>query len=105
MPTVAPIGYSLCRVSIITGMLSIILTIPGLKRAYRRKKPTLDRRLIRKLFKTDWVVYAKPAFGGPEVVLRYFGRYTHCVAISNHRWFPSMASASPSAGKITPTAT
>jgi hypothetical protein len=31
------------------------------------------------------VVYAKPAFGGPLQVLRYLGRYTHRVAISNHR--------------------
>jgi hypothetical protein len=31
------------------------------------------------------VVYAKPAFGGPKQVLRYLGRYTHRVAISNHR--------------------
>jgi hypothetical protein len=31
------------------------------------------------------VVYAKPSFGGPEHVLRYLGRYTHRVAISNHR--------------------
>jgi hypothetical protein len=33
----------------------------------------------------DWVVYAKPAFGGPMQVLRYLGRYTHRIAISNHR--------------------
>ena len=33
----------------------------------------------------DWVVYAKPAFGGPTHVLRYLGRYTHRVAISNQR--------------------
>lgn len=32
-----------------------------------------------------WVVYAKPPFGGPEKVLDYLGRYTHRVAISNHR--------------------
>jgi hypothetical protein len=31
------------------------------------------------------VVYAKPPFGGPEYVLQYLGRYTHRVAISNHR--------------------
>ena len=37
------------------------------------------------LFHTDWVVYAKPAFGGASAVLRYLGRYTHRVAISNHR--------------------
>ena len=32
-----------------------------------------------------WVVYAKPPFGGPEAVLAYLSRYTHRVAISNHR--------------------
>lgn len=37
------------------------------------------------LRKTDWVVYAKPPFGGPEAVLTYLSRYTHRVAISNHR--------------------
>jgi len=35
--------------------------------------------------KIDWVVYAKPPFGGPEPVLKYLGRYTHRVAISNQR--------------------
>jgi hypothetical protein len=35
--------------------------------------------------KTDWVVYAKPPFGGPEQVLKYLARYTHRSAISNHR--------------------
>lgn len=35
--------------------------------------------------KIDWVVYAKPPFGGPEAVLAYLSRYTHRVAISNHR--------------------
>ncbi len=33
----------------------------------------------------DWVVYAKPPFGGPKQVLKYLARYTHRVAISNHR--------------------
>src|SRR6202047_2916536 len=40
---------------------------------------------LRPLFRKDWVVYAKRPFGGPEHVLRYLGRYTHRVAISNHR--------------------
>ena len=35
--------------------------------------------------RTDWVVYAKPPFGGPELVLKYLARYTHRVAISNAR--------------------
>jgi hypothetical protein len=37
------------------------------------------------LRKTEWVVYAKRPFGGPEQVLAYLSRYTHRVAISNHR--------------------
>jgi hypothetical protein len=37
------------------------------------------------LRKTEWVVYAKPPFGGPEAVLAYLSRYTHRVAISNSR--------------------
>lgn len=42
-------------------------------------------RLRRRLYQKDWVVYAKAPFGGPEQVFRYLGRYTHRVAISNHR--------------------
>ena len=37
------------------------------------------------LRKIEWVVYAKPPFGGPEAVLAYLNRYTHRVAISNNR--------------------
>ena len=40
---------------------------------------------LRPLFRQDWVAYCKPPFGGPEHVLRYLGRHTHRVAISNHR--------------------
>ena len=40
---------------------------------------------LRTLFRHDWVVYAKRPFGGPEHVLHYRARYTHRVAISNHR--------------------
>ena len=61
--------------------------LAGLRRAYQRKKLTCSgfRSLAHTLFRQDWVVYAKAAFGGPEAVLRYLGRYTHRVAISNHR--------------------
>ena len=37
------------------------------------------------LRKTEWVVYAKRPFGGPEAVLAYLSRYTHRIAISNSR--------------------
>ena len=71
--------------------------VAGLKRAFRRKKlrfygaclPLADEaafgRFLRTLFREDWVVYAKRPFGGPEHVLHYLARYTHRVAISNHR--------------------
>jgi hypothetical protein len=41
--------------------------------------------LLWQLAQKDWVVYAKPPFGGAEHVLNYLARYTHRVAISNHR--------------------
>lgn len=71
--------------------------LAGLKRLHRRKQlrcagpaaawadPKQFRRFLRQLHRQDWVVYAKPAFGGPNKVLRYLGRYTHRIAISNHR--------------------
>jgi len=71
--------------------------IAGLKHAFRDGKllfPGNMKRLaeqkafhafLRPLFRHDWVVYAKRPFGGPEHVLHYLARYTHRVAISNHR--------------------
>jgi hypothetical protein len=56
-----------------------------LQRVPRQQLPGLDSTLMRNLLREDWVVYAKPAFGQPERVLRYLGRYTHRVAISNQR--------------------
>jgi hypothetical protein len=41
--------------------------------------------LLERARRKEWVVYAKPPFGGPELVLRYLARYTHRVAISNSR--------------------
>lgn len=37
------------------------------------------------LYNQEWIVYAKQPFGGPQQVVEYLGRYTHKVAISNHR--------------------
>jgi hypothetical protein len=71
--------------------------VEALRRAYARSELDLSgatavlrnrvrwHGFVNALFRTDWVVYAKPAFGGPAAVLRYLGRYTHRVAISNHR--------------------
>ncbi|MDQ3845266.1 MAG: IS91 family transposase [Bacteroidota bacterium] len=44
-----------------------------------------DKTLIESLFQKQWMVYAKRPFGGPQQVIEYLGRYTHKVAISNHR--------------------
>jgi hypothetical protein len=71
--------------------------VDDLKRMHRKSRltfagsiehmsePKCFAAFLRTLFRQDWIVYAKPAFGGPEHVLRYLGRYTHRVAISNHR--------------------
>jgi hypothetical protein len=47
--------------------------------------PDEFRRRLTASARGDWVVYAKPPFGGPGQVLKYLARYTHRVAISNHR--------------------
>jgi len=71
--------------------------VAGLQQAFRQEKlgfygdqeslrdPKLFQALVRSLFRQDWIVYAKPPFGGPQYVLHYLARYTHRVAISNHR--------------------
>jgi len=48
-------------------------------------KPQVFAAYLAPMRKTEWVVYAKPPFGGPEAVLAYLSRYTHWVAISNSR--------------------
>ena len=49
------------------------------------KQPAAFQALCHQAARIEWVVYAKPPFGGPERVLKYLARYTHRVAISNHR--------------------
>jgi hypothetical protein len=51
----------------------------------RQRRIDYPSTLIRALFKDNWVVYIKPALGDLGRVLRYLGRYTHRVAISNRR--------------------
>jgi len=59
------------------------LDFPG---ALAPLKPEIAfRALLRSLYRQTWVVYAKPPFGSPTHVLHYLARYTHRVAISNHR--------------------
>jgi hypothetical protein len=51
----------------------------------RSKEPANFALFLGRMRRSEWVVYAKPPFGGPERVLDYLGRYTHRVAISNQR--------------------
>ncbi len=59
------------------------LVFPGSLQPLARK--SAFHAFLRPLFRQDWVVYAKRPFGGPQHVLQYLARYTHRVAISNHR--------------------
>jgi hypothetical protein len=59
--------------------------IAALQRAHERGELDLSSIDIPALYETRWVVYAKRPFGGPEQVIRYLGRYTHRVGISNTR--------------------
>jgi Putative transposase/Transposase zinc-binding domain len=71
--------------------------VAGLRQLYENGKLRFSGKLahlgmvqafaawLRPLFRSDWVVYAKPPFGGAEHVLHYLGAYTHRIAISNHR--------------------
>jgi hypothetical protein len=53
--------------------------------ALRSRFKGLEPSFYNALFNTPWVVYAKRPFGSPKHVIEYLGRYTHKVAISNHR--------------------
>ena len=51
----------------------------------RKSELTLPNSCNRQCFQKEWVVYAKRLFLGPRQVIEYLGRYTHKIAISNHR--------------------
>ena len=48
-------------------------------------EPAAFKTYLAALRKAEWVVYAKPPFGGPDAVLAYLSRYTHRIAIANSR--------------------
>lgn len=67
------------RAAFATGELSFFGQLADLA------EPVAFARRLRELQRVEWVVYAKPPFGGPSQVLAYLGRYTHRIAISNAR--------------------
>jgi hypothetical protein len=81
-----------------TGMVAILHTwgqqlwLRALSMVFRakfmaalRKKIEVPQHIAKQAFNTNWVVYAKRPFASPKTVVEYLGRYTHKVAISNHR--------------------
>src|SRR4029077_8510885 len=102
-------GLSLAHSCLVLSRSRFFLPIPVLRKVFRRKfvialkrnfrqgklgfhgtlKPLAHPKAfsawLRTLYRHHWHVYSKRPFGGPEHALRYLGRYTHRVAISNHR--------------------
>jgi len=56
-----------------------------LRKEAKRKSVNISQSIFNQLFKKDWVVFAKQPFLGPSQIIEYIGRYTHKIAISNHR--------------------
>ncbi|WP_093407235.1 IS91 family transposase [Salegentibacter flavus] len=56
--------------------------VAALRKILKKEQPS---EFYESLFKNDWVVYCKRPFLGPAQVVEYLGRYTHKIAISNHR--------------------
>ena len=79
------------------GRVGTVKFLAGLSRLYRDNQldlrgeaedlaaPDVFRFFKDRLYRKEWVAYQKPPFAGPEAVYRYLGRYTHRIAISNHR--------------------
>jgi len=57
----------------------------GLLLFLKNNQLTMDKAMRKALYNKDWVVYAKQSFAGSKQVIEYLGRYTHKIAISNHR--------------------
>src|SRR5436190_8354715 len=59
--------------------------IEGFLQLLKQENKNIEPSLRETLYSKSWIVYAKSPFGGPAQVIEYLGRYTHKVAISNHR--------------------
>lgn len=65
--------------------MSVVFRAKYLSELRHRLKEKVPQKLLNELYKKSWVVFAKRPFGSPKSVVEYLGRYTHKVAISNHR--------------------
>jgi hypothetical protein len=80
------------QVSISENGKVFLFPVKNLSMVFRRKfilaliiQLPQERRFIRKLYQTPWIVYTKDPFAATDQVVEYLGRYTHKVAITNHR--------------------
>jgi hypothetical protein len=71
---------------------SFLFPVKNLSKVFRgkfiqalKKQFPQDEKFIKDLYRTEWVVYSKEPFAGPNQVVEYLGRYTHKIAITNHR--------------------
>jgi putative transposase/transposase-like zinc-binding protein len=82
-----PVLREVFRAKFLDGLMRLFragkLVLSGKLQPLREEKAF--RAFLDPLSKKEWVVYAKAPFGGPEHLLQYLARYTHRVAISNHR--------------------
>lgn len=87
-------GISACaKWKTIKSHSKILFPVKALSKVFRGKYvalikkeiPDLPKKAVNEMYKHKWVVYAKQPFGGPAQVIEYLGRYTHKIAISNHR--------------------
>jgi hypothetical protein len=76
-PSSRSISRRACRSTALAGSLA--------RKLESLAQPQAFTRLLKKTRKKKWVVYSKRPFVGPQQVLDYLGRYTHRLAISNHR--------------------
>lgn len=72
--------------------LTFLFPVKAMSKVFRakfvselRKNGIKDKALYDSLFKKQWVIYSKKPFGSAATVVEYLGRYTHKIAISNHR--------------------
>ncbi len=80
------------KLQLLSGRGKYLFPVKAMSKMYRakyvaalRRAGVADKKLFDRLFAKPWVVYAKRPFGNTHAVIEYLGRYTHKVAISNHR--------------------
>jgi hypothetical protein len=73
------------RGKFLSGLRELSSSLKYEGRLEKLRDPRRFKKLLDVTTRKEWVVYAKPPFSGPEVVIHYLGNYTHRVGISNHR--------------------